>query len=315
MKIANTKHLLIMLGIIVSGMIWSCDSDDPYEKYGGSSANANSNAWYTGSNASDAMRLEMPALNRNRKGVQFVTHYANMTDENLTKMFNYSIEFDSATTHSRWVAFHFNDSTKRTQSNRTDAWDVDPTLPTSWRLPITAYGGSGYTRGHLCASADRLFSTEANQQTFYMSNMSPQLYNFNSYYWAGFESKVRDWANTYKALYVAKGGTIRTDQRIRMFPTKNVNGKDVQVAVPRYYFMAILAETKSGSYQALAFWVEHKDYPGYAGGNYPSGNVMKQHVISIDALEELTGIDFFCNLNDALENAVEKSVNINAWKF
>ena len=311
MKIANTKHLLIMLGIIVSGMIWSCDSDDPYDKYGGSSANANSNAW-TGN--ADAMRLEVPAWSKNRKGVRFLTHYANLTDENHTKILDYCMEFDSATTHSRWVAFHFNDSTKKTRSGRTDAWDVDYTLPASWRLPTNAYSGTGYTRGHLCASEDRQFSTEANQLTFLMSNMSPQIYEFNGSYWAGFESKVRDWANSYKALYVAKGGTILTNQRLRMLPTKNVNGKDVQVAVPKYYFMAILAETKSGSYQALAFWMEHKVYPGYTN-KYPTGDVMKQHVISIDALEELTGIDFFCNLNDALENAVEKSVNINAWKF
>lgn len=303
-----------MLGILVSGMIFSCSKDDD-EKGGGviDKTNKNSNVW---AGKPDAMRLEVPALRRS-SGSYFITHYAKMSNTNSTQVFNYCLEFDSLNTHSRWVAFCFDDTTKVKGTGRSnEPFNADPYLPAACRIAGTAYSGSGYTRGHLCASADRLFSNDANEQTFYMSNMSPQEYNFNSYYWAELEMIIRNWAysSKYKKLYVCKGGTINSWQQLGQFTTSNINGKTVKVTIPKYYFMAILAETPNKTYQSIGFWVEHKNY-GYGGGNYPAPSVMKDHAVSIDELEEKTGIDFFCNLTDELENVVEKSKNLNAWTW
>ena len=146
-----------------------------------------------------------------------------------------------------------------------------------------------------------------------MSNMSPQLYNFNSYHWAVLESIVQNWAKsaTFKQLYVCKGGTIRNDQLFNHFTTKNVEGKTVTVVVPRYYFMAVLARTPSDTFQSIAFVMEQGLYPA----SYSSAQALKEYAISVDELEEMTGIDFFCNLNDRLENAVEKGCNLDAWAW
>lgn len=303
-----------MLGIIVPSMIVSC-SDDSDE--GGSSsidkANVNSNKPL---GVQDAMRLEVPKV-RTGEGVRFVSHWAKMNDLSSRTVMNYCYEYDQSCMHTRWVAFSFDDTTKVGNVSRTDAWGPDKNLPSSWQLDQTAYSGSGYTRGHLCASADRLFSTQANNQTFYMSNMSPQLYNFNSYYWAELEMLIRNWSksSSFKKLYVCKGGTIREDQRYGgkgYFETVNIKNERVRVAIPKYYFMAILAQTTNNSYQSIGFLLEqHGNYPAV----YPALSAMKQHVKSIDELESFTGIDFFCNLNDKLENVVEKSYILDAWTW
>lgn len=317
MILRTNKITTIMLGILMSGMILSCSSDDSgdvVEKPTSSdSSNKNSN---TAFGIKDAMRLEVPHL-RNINGVRFLSHQAKMTDLASKTVMNYCMEYDSACHHSRWVAFTFDDTTKVGNSSRSNAWNVDPSLPVSWRLSPESYSGSGFTRGHLCASADRLFSSQANQQTFYMSNMSPQLYNFNTYYWAELELLIRNWSKSSKfnRLYVCKGGTIKEGQRfggLGYFNTTNVNGNKAQVVIPKYYFMAILAETKSGSFQSIAFLLEqHGNY----AESYPPITAMKQHVVSVDYLEEFTGIDFFCNLNDKLENVVEASNNPDAWTW
>ena len=78
--------------------------------------------------------------------------------------------------------------------------------------------------------------------------------------------------------------------------------------------MAVLAEIQ-GTYQALGFWIEHReDYP-YEYGDTVPGNVLKEHLVNIDQLEELTGLDFFCNLPDDLEETVESVLNANAWEW
>lgn len=310
-----------MLGIVVPGMIVSCGSDDGGENNATTpvdSSNKNSNLALKSTN-SDVMRWEVPHV-RTGNGIRFISHWAKMTDLATKTVMNYCFEYDSACYHSRWVAFAFDDTTKVGTLSRTDAWSEDLSLPSSWQLTPTAYTGSGYTRGHLCASADRLYSTQANNQTFYMSNMSPQLYNFNSYYWVILEMLIRNWSKSsaFKKLYVCKGGTIKEGQRFSgkgYFETTNKKGTKVKVVIPKYYFMAILAETKNSTYQAIGFLIEqHGSYPVVNINDIPK-SIMKQHAMKIDDLEEFTGIDFFCNLPDKLENQVEANYNMDAWSW
>lgn len=310
--------LLVMLGILMPGMLASC-SDDNGDGESSTEAtdksNKNSNLALRTTN-SDVMRLEVPHV-RTGKGLRFVSHWAKINDLASKTVMNYCFEYDSAWCHSRWVAFTFDDTTKVGSGSRSDAWSADVNLPSACQLAPTSYSGSGYTRGHLCASADRLYSTQANMQTFYMSNMSPQLYNFNSYYWAELELLIRNWSksSTFKKLYVCKGGTIKEGQRFQgkgYFETTNVRGDAVKVAVPKYYFMAILAVTKNNTYQSIGFLLEQ--HGSYAAA-YPAMQQMKQHAMSIDELEKFTDIDFFCNLTDKLEDNVEKGYNPDAWSW
>ncbi len=303
----------IMLGICLSSMIASCSSDDPSgEKEMSEGDNFNSNKALAAENQ-DVMDLEVPKV-RQGSGIYFRSHWAKKHKSSETVK-NYCYEYDASCYHTRWVAFSFDNVTKQRNVSRSDAWGEDLKLPSNVRLSYDSYSGSGYTRGHLCASADRLFSQEANEQTFFMSNMSPQNYNFNSYYWAELETLIRNWANSdkFQKLYVCKGGTIAEGQRLGSFTTSNARGSVATVVVPKYYFMAILGESPNKTYQSIAFLMEHKDY-GYVG-TYPQATVMQRHAMSVDELEEFTGIDFFCNLNDKLENNVERGYNIDAWSW
>ena len=72
--------------------------------------------------------------------------------------------------------------------------------------------------------------------------------------------------------------------------------------------MALLCKKHNGkqnTYKAIGFWVEHKSYGGRP--------VLSNWAVSIDELEAKTGIDFFCNLPDGLENSVERIFNISEW--
>ena len=244
--------------------------------------------------------IEVPALATS--DALFVAHEATHGSK---KIMNYCYEFSPSTMHTRWVAFRFDAVTRQQTTGRSDEFIDDPQLPSQYWIGANSF--SGYSRGHICASADRLWSSQANKQTFYMSNMSPQLEDFNSGIWADFENKMRDKcrdATFADTVYVVKGGTIANDQILGKIVR---NGK--LMVVPKYYFMAFL-RYRYGSYDAIGIWLEHR-------GNYSSSDRknLAQYLVSIDQLEEKTGIDFFHNLSNDKEQTVEAAFNKSLWGF
>lgn len=257
-----------------------------------------------------ADRIEMPRL---QQGDVFIVHQAtDMKDKPL----NYAVAYDTKQHHSRWVAFRFDNQTKGRSVSRKD-YSIKPQYPQDplcKDTPTSDASFHGYDHGHLCASADRLCSRTANDQTFYMSNMSPQLASFNQDYWTKYEGFVQNLGrscgtvsgtNTAFAdtLYVVKGGTINN-------VTTTTKVDDFNMPVPSHYFMALLS-VKDGKYAAIAFWMEHRQYDLSIIKN--DKTEIAAHAISIDRLESLTGIDFFCNLPGAVEKAVEASCMPSVW--
>lgn len=251
--------------------------------------------------------IEVPAFQANDI---FVAH--NITLDNreggVDTVMNYCLAYDTLMYHSRWVAFRFDASNRKKNVGRQDAFQDDPSIPAQFVIGNGGFG-SGYDRGHICASNDRLISAEANEQTFYMTNMSPQLSQFNQKYWVNYETFVADLGRSESfadTLYVVKGGTIREDQ-IQDWVTRK-NGK--KVAVPKYYYMALLS-CKAGGYSGMAFLMEHRNY----SENSETKAEKAAHAITIDSLEKFTGIDFFHNLPDEVEAFVESKVDLSHWNL
>ena len=194
----------------------------------------------------------------------------------------------------------------------TSQYPLDPDLPAQYYFDYDPFRGSGYDHGHICPSADRLYSKDANIQTFYLTNMQPQRHVFNAGIWEKMEEKLRSWISTGSkaedTLYVCKGGTIDAVAGVTDDPILATlsNG----LVVPKYFFMALLRKSNTG-YKALAFWVEHLNEDH-------SSDPLVDYVINIRELERRTGIDFFCNLPDDIENDVETTTTENIkwlWNF
>lgn len=231
----------------------------------------------------DTTLLELPRLAGGNSNY-FVTHRA-------SGRVNYSFEYDVTKLHSRWVAFSFDAVTAQDNVRRSDAWSWDPKIPAAYDTS-DFFRRSGYSRGHLVASEDRTFSQAANEETFYYTNMSPQLQTHNAGIWHRLEHRVQEWGRDRDfcdCLYVVKGGTIRDDQ----IEEKRLKGKMV---IPRYYWMALLMK-KGKKYEGIAFLTEHR--------SYSKGERIDELTLSIRELEQFTGLDFFYHLPDDVEQAVE----------
>lgn len=244
-----------------------------------------------------AGRIEIPKL----KGGSMNIFHTWTTKLNGKEIVTYSYEYDCTKKHVRWVALTFDNVTSQKNVDRVDAYKTDPNIPTQYQTEKRDYY-SPYNRGHMVASSDRLYSRDANSQTFYYSNISPQLitgFNQGGSTWDAIENKVQEWAkvsNPKDTTYIVKGTSI--DYSILE------TGK-YGVQIPKYYYSTILSY-KNGQYKAIGFYIEHK--------SDKSKNI-KACAKSIDELESLTGLDFYHNLPDEIENAVEAKYNESDWSW
>lgn len=288
--------ILFCLGLTVTT---SCGEDDSNIEFGGGGntdgGGTDNPDDPTPSNSIEA-RMECPEV-LSDGSTQLISH---STTESGKEVMTYCLEFDKSKLHSRWVAFRFDGATRGKVANRSNDFQDDPGLSSTYQ--IGSYGfGSGYDRGHLCASADRLYSQKANDNTFYMTNMSPQVSNFNQKYWVTLEGHVQTLGRKVSfadTLYVVKGGTV-LDNQIRGYISRS-GGK--RVAIPKYYFMALL-KVKNGVYSSIAFYMEHKSYGSSMASlsDFADNN----QIVSVNQLEEQTGINFFPNLPNSIEESVE----------
>lgn len=271
-----------------------------------------------------ATLLEMPRVNTTNF---LAAHYVDYDNQHIM---NLAIEWNAAMRHSSWVAFSFDSTTSQDNVKRGDAWGWDPLIPVELGKVIEDdHKSDGYDKGHLCASEDRVYCKEANDQTFLYSNISPQIGSFNQKYWAKLEALIQKWGRStqngvYDKVYVAKGGTInkllkdwtgKQKANDGLYPTADADGKSNPkskngLVVPAYYYMAILAE-KDGKFQAIGFLVPHsEDLPAK-----PTTADLQAYTCSIAHLEEQTGIDFFCNLKDNVEREVESAFRLEDWQW
>ncbi len=298
MKHTTFPWILLLVIIAPPVLFWGCSSDDDEKDPLTINLNANKAAEHP-----EAGRLEMPKL---KEGVVNMLLVKRLSSGHI----NFCIEWDISKKAQRWTAFRWDNTNSSGYVKREDNFIEDFDIPEMYRTTSSHYSGSGYTRGHICASADRWNSLEANRQTFLYSNMQPQLYSFNGGIWANLESKVRSWneASFRDTLYVVKGGTIDRSSDIREYVRK---GTSLQLLVPKYFFMAILCKnssTTNDGYKAIGFYLEHRSF-------YEDEKNLAPYIVSIDQLENLTDIDFFCNLPDHIERQVESQVVKTAWGF
>lgn len=173
--------------------------------------------------------------------------------------------------------------------SRTNDFREDPAVETGSAEPED-YKRSGYDRGHLCPAGDMTSSQEAMSETFFMSNMSPQEPSFNRGIWKKLEEQVRTWG-ARETIWVVTGPVF-----------KDVKGKigSNKVTVPGYYYKVVYSPSKS-------------EMIGFIIPNAQSKKSIADYVVSVDSVEVFTGLDFFPQLSDTLEDCIEAASDIKRW--
>ena len=206
----------------------------------------------------------------------------------------YSLSYSEPHEQAEWVAYELKKAHLSNANFKRPYFEIDKAVKTgaaSWRN----YKNSGYDRGHLCPAGDRTYSQEAHDETFLTSNISPQLHDFNSGIWNTLEQKTRYWAAKYDGVFVVTGGVLKGNM-------KTIGNEEV--SVPNHFYKIILDNNK-GNIRMIAFLMPHED----------SKEPLYKFVVSVDSIESMTGIDFFPELEDAVENRLEANSDYKDWSF
>ena len=175
---------------------------------------------------------------------------------------------------------------------RKNAFKVDPALRYDPVHPKD-YKGSGFDKGHLAPAGDMAYSVESMKNSFYMTNISPQLPGCNRGIWKRLESRVRRWAEKEGTLCIVTGP---------LFKKRNKRMKESKLPVPYAFYKVVLDMTPP--MKMIAFVIPNKT----------SRKKIFSFAVSVDHAEELTGLDFFSGLEDSLEDRLESSVSFDLWQ-
>ncbi len=207
---------------------------------------------------------------------------------------HFMLSYNESYEQAEWVAYLLKKSHLTYDDRKRPFFIEDPRVKTKsadWRN----YKRSGFDRGHLCPAGDRRFSEYAYNETFYTSNISPQNRVFNAGVWNQLEMKIRQWVKKEGTMFVVTGGVLENG-------LQEIGDEDVDV--PRQYYK-IIAKGSPKNLKVIAFLMP----------NEPSTKPLRRFTVTVDRIEELTGIDFFQKLPDEVEQKLESQLNTKDWRF
>ena len=225
-----------------------------------------------------AQNLEIPAYSPSEQVIQHT---------------GYTLCYSENHEQAKWVAYELTIEELSGEADRTDNFRQDPKVQTG-SASLSDFKYSGYDRGHLAPAADFSWSEEAMSDTFYLSNMSPQKPGFNRGIWRQLESQVREWVYRDKTLFVVTGPVLRGEGY------KEIGKNDVDI--PRYYYKVLL-DFQKPEIKAIGFLLPHKS----------SDKSLSSFAVTVDTVEERTGIDFYHSLKDTFEEEIEAGYTLSQW--
>ena len=198
----------------------------------------------------DMGQLEIPSMPKGKQG-------------QVIQRTGYTLAYDKKTKTPQWVAWELTKEETKGNHERTDKFLPDPNVEGA-KVVTTDYTGSGYDRGHMAPAGDMKWSKKAMEESFYMSNICPQIHHLNTGDWNELEANTRKWARRYGSVYVTCG-PIYNGRRRTQYIGKN------RVKVPDAFFKAILIQSPKKTC-ALGFFFENE------AGQRP----LNEYLVSID---------------------------------
>ncbi len=218
----------------------------------------------------------------------FAQSYLPTSNGEIVEHTYYTLSYVEAHEQAEWVYYTITPASLVSASTRSDNFRADPKVSTK-SASLDDYKSSGYDRGHLCPAASMSHNQTAMSESFFLSNMSPQLPSFNRGAWKNLEEHVRKLGLIDSVLHVITG-PIFTD------PIGSIG--DNEVTVPRHYYKVIYSPKKCAM---IAFVMENSKLDGS----------LYSYAQSVDSVEVLTGVDFFAQFSHL--ESLEASYNTEIW--
>lgn len=161
-----------------------------------------------------------------------------------------------------------------------------------------------FDRGHLLPAEAFKWNLEAYQRTFIVSNIAVQAAWFNQQLWQDVEAQVRGWACEHRSVFVVTGVIHGFGQST--FPLR---GRQDVSWIPTHFYTLAYSPTDGGHAVAIVF-------PNFTPEPDERSIAVKAGVVTVDALEAMTGLDFFPEMPAAEQSRIEsEGADVLAWHF
>jgi endonuclease G len=179
---------------------------------------------------------------------------------------------------------------------RSDDFVPDPDLAPGKRAEVSDYKDSNYDRGHMAPGADMRWDMEAMRQSFYLSNISPQVGpGMNRGIWKQLEEKVRTWAAQRGELYVYTGPIYAPDEPLILIGPN-------QVAAPTHFYKVIFDPVRV---EAIAFIMPNSEL---------RTEDMPHYIVTVGEVEKVTGLNFLGNITTVIRAIVKGQKALELWQ-
>ncbi|KAL5040514.1 hypothetical protein BDV3_003016 [Batrachochytrium dendrobatidis] len=213
----------------------------------------------------------------------------------------YALSYNRATRNAHWVSEYLtrdtfidssNDENKESDGpdRNKSKFKEEKAVPEQFRSKLSDYAGSGFDRGHLAPAADVKESQNAIDETFILSNISPQVAKgFNRGYWAQVERFVRSLTKTFDQVVVTTGPLFlpTQDEDGKYWVKYQLLGDPGNTAVPTHFFKVIVATVKNQTF-AQAFVL-----PNQVIQDSPP---LTDYIVPVEYIERMSGLLLYPNL-------------------
>ncbi len=218
---------------------------------------------------------------------------AEVPDHQILYKPHYTLSYNKEHEQPDWVAYTLYPFPDSISVKRKNSFRPDPEV-IGGSATLADYKRSGYDRGHLAPSKAFSFSKEAMKDTYFMSNMSPQLPGFNRDIWRKLEARIYSLSKESDSLYVVTGPVL-----------DNILGSigDNKVSIPRAYYKTVV-KFKDGKINGLGFLLNNEKNSGS----------FWDFSTSIDSIEQVTGIDFYYQFEKSLQDRIESNTSMEGFQ-
>ena len=208
-----------------------------------------------------------------------------------------------------WTSWHLDTSWTTGSGQRQDDFRADTSLPAGWyQVQGTDFSGSGFDRGHMTPSADRLRTNADNSATFLMTNMIPQTPDNNQGPWNFMEQYLRTLVSAGNELYIISGGSGQGGSGSNGGTTNTIAGGKVTVPSQTWKVIIVIPAAAGDDVARVTnttrtIAVIMPNVQGIRTVDW------KTYRVSVDQVEALTGFDFFSNVPVGTQAVIESVVD------
>jgi endonuclease G len=164
---------------------------------------------------------------------------------------HFSLAMSESRRFALWVAWNIDGSRLKKLSRKGIPFALDPDIPADVQVDDSLYAGNRLDRGHIARRADLCWggateAQQANRDSFFFTNITPQIDNFNQ------SSQSGIWGSLEDAVYAE---VDVADLRVSVFggPVFRSDDREYRgVKIPREFFK-VIAYMEDGRLEARAF--------------------------------------------------------------